>query len=138
MAKLLLVDDNPVNYDMLSRRLKKAGHKVVHAANGVQGIGVANRENPDAILMDLSMPVMNGWEASQQLKSSPQTRHIPIIAVTSHAMQGSEEKALTAGCDAFITKPIDFALLLATIDKVLNLKKSEPDGTRAASVGPLA
>jgi CheY-like chemotaxis protein len=111
MAKILVVDDNEMNLDMLSRRLQVRGHVVLRAMDGVQGIDLANRELPDLILMDMSMPQLNGWEATQQLREAPLTKDIPVVAVTSHNMKGDQEKALRAGCSAFVSKPVDFQKL---------------------------
>jgi len=120
MAKLLLIDDNEMNLDMLSRRLQSRGHTVICAVNGVQGIGVANRERPDLILMDLSMPHLNGWEATKQLREAPLTKKIPVVAVTSHNMKGDQEKALQVGCAAFVLKPVNFEKLEQVIKTLLS------------------
>lgn len=120
MARLLLIDDNEMNLDVLSRRLKLRGHEVVCATNGVQGIGMANRERPDLILMDMTMPQLNGWEATRQLHEAPLTKGIPIVAVTSHAMKGDQERALAAGCSAFVSKPVDFDKLESVIQRLLS------------------
>ena len=116
--KILLVEDNELNLDMLSRRLKRKGFTVLSAANGQEGIDVAISENPDIILMDLSLPVIDGWTAAGKLKADTTTKSIPIIALTAHAMKGDREKALEAGCDEYDTKPINFERLL---DKINNL-----------------
>ena len=108
MAKILLVEDNELNHDMLSRRLTRRGFEVVIAVDGAQGVALALAESPDLILMDMSLPVMDGWEAAQRLKAAPETQVIPIIALTAHAMAGDREKALAAGCDDYDTKPIEF------------------------------
>jgi len=113
--KILLVEDNELNRDMLSRRLKRKGFTVLSAKNGQEGIDVAISENPDIILMDLSLPVVDGWTAAKMLKSDNTTKSIPIIALTAHAMKGDREKALKAGCDDYDTKPIDFKRLLSKI-----------------------
>lgn len=119
MAKLLLIDDNEMNLDMLSRRLQMRGHVVICAVNGVQGIGVANRERPDLILMDMSMPHLDGWEATKQLREAPLTKSIPVVAVTSHNMRGDQDKAIQAGCSAFVSKPVNFEKLEQVIHALL-------------------
>ena len=116
--KILLVEDNELNRDMLTRRLKRKGFSVLCAQNGQEGIDVAKSENLDIILMDLSLPVVDGWTAAERLKADATTKSIPIIALTAHAMKGDREKALEAGCDDYDTKPIDFERLL---DKINNL-----------------
>ena len=116
--KILLVEDNELNRDMLSRRLKRKGFTVICAEDGQEAIDVAQSENPDIVLMDLSLPVVDGWTASKKLKANTATKSIPIIALTAHAMKGDREKALEAGCDDYDTKPIDFERLL---DKINNL-----------------
>ena len=116
--KILLVEDNEMNRDMLTRRLKRKGFTVICAENGQEGIDVSKSENPDIILMDLSLPVVDGWTAAERLKADATTRTIPIIALTAHAMKGDRERALEAGCDDYDTKPIDFERLL---DKITTL-----------------
>src|SRR4029077_15236125 len=123
MAKILLVEDNEMNRDMLSRRLERRGYTVVLALDGEQGVSLARSEKPDLILMDMSLPVMDGWEATRQLKSTPETKGIPIIALTAHAMASDEQKAREAGCDDFDTKPIELARLLDKITARLDGKK---------------
>ncbi len=115
MAKILLVEDNEMNRDMLSRRLKKKGFEVVLAFDGKQGVEMAGEQAPDIILLDMSLPVMDGWEAAQLLKNDDATKQIPVIALTAHAMAGDKEKALEAGCDDYDTKPIDLPRLLEKI-----------------------
>ncbi|WP_373525182.1 response regulator [Nostoc sp.] len=127
--KVLLVEDNEMNRDMLSRRLQRSGYEVVIAVDGVEGVSKAASENPDLVLMDMSLPVIDGWEATQQLKANPQTRNIPVIALTAHAMAGDHETALAAGCDDYDTKPIDLPRLLKKIKTLLEKAKS------AASAG---
>lgn len=117
--KILYVEDNEDNIDILKRRLARLGFNVVVATDGAQGIAMAAAEKPDLILMDLSLPVIDGWEATGRLKAAPDTRHIPIIALTSHAMVGEREKALSAGCDDFDTKPIELARLVVKIRALL-------------------
>ncbi len=115
MPKILLVEDNEMNRDMLSRRLKRRGYEIVIAIDGAVGVAMVDSEQPDLILMDMSLPVMDGWEASRKLKANPHTRSIPIIALTAHAMSGDREKALAAGCDDYDTKPIELSRLLEKI-----------------------
>ena len=124
MSKILLVEDNEMNSDMLSRRLQRKGHAVLIAMDGAQGIKLAQSENPDLILMDMSLPVLDGWEATQQLKASPETSGIPIIALTAHAMAGDREKCIEVGCDDYETKPVDFSRLLGKIQVLLENKVS--------------
>jgi len=119
VAKILLVEDNEMNQDMLSRRLQRKGYDVVIAVDGGQGVAMAQSEAPDLILMDMSLPVLDGWEATRQLKSAPSTRAIPVIALTAHAMSGDREKAFDAGCDDYDTKPIDLTRLLGKIQAML-------------------
>jgi CheY-like chemotaxis protein len=115
MAKILLVEDNELNRDMLSRRLARRDHEVVIAVDGQQGVEMAASEGPDLILMDMSLPVIDGWEATRRLKADDATRGIPIIALTAHAMAGDREKTLAAGCDDYDTKPIELTRLLEKI-----------------------
>ena len=119
MAKILLVEDNEMNRDMLSRRLLRRGYQVVIAIDGEQGVRLAQEEAPDLILMDLSLPVLDGWEATRQIKATPSTQAIPIIALTAHAMAGDREKAFDAGCDDYDTKPVEFPRLLGKIQTFL-------------------
>jgi CheY-like chemotaxis protein len=119
MAKLLLVEDNEMNRDMLSRRLERKGYQVIMAVDGQQGVNMAQSEKPDLILMDMSLPVIDGWTASRQLKAAPETSAIPIIALTAHAMAGDEQKARESGCDDYDTKPIDLPRLLGKIESHL-------------------
>ena len=119
MARILLVEDNDMNRDMLSRRLQRKGHEVLMAADGMQAILMAESEAPDLILLDMSLPVIDGWEAARRLKASPATARVPIVALTAHAMAGDREKALDAGCDDYDTKPVDFPQLTAKIDAIL-------------------
>jgi CheY-like chemotaxis protein len=122
MSKILLVEDNEMNRDMLTRRLERKGFEVVIAVDGQAGIDMAASSNPDIILMDLSLPVIDGWEATRQIKANPATQPIPVIALTAHAMAGDEQKALEAGCDNYDTKPIDLKRLLGKIDKLLGAR----------------
>ena len=119
MAKILLVEDNEMNRDMLARRLERRGYQVVIALDGDQGVRLAQEEAPDLILMDMSLPVLDGWEATRRLRALPATQAIPIIALTAHAMAGDREKAVEAGCDDFDTKPIDLDRLLKKIERLL-------------------
>jgi two-component system, cell cycle response regulator DivK len=119
MARLLLVEDNELNRDMLCRRLQRRGHEVLLAADGQQGLDLALAERPALILLDLSLPVVDGWEAARRLKAAPETRGTPILALTAHAMAGDRERVLAAGCDDYDTKPIDLPRLLAKIDALL-------------------
>ena len=119
MPKILLVEDNEMNRDMLSRRLVKRGFEVAIAVDGEQGLAMASSAAPALILMDMSLPGIDGWEATRRLKAAPETRAIPVIALTAHAMSGDREKAVAAGCDDFDTKPVDLPRLLAKIDALL-------------------
>jgi len=119
VSKILLVEDNEMNRDMLSRRLGRRGHQVVIAVDGEQGVEMARSIAPDLILMDMDLPVLDGWEATRQLKSAPETKAIPIIALTAHAMMGDREKAIDAGCDDYDTKPIEFSRLIEKIEAAL-------------------
>ncbi len=119
MAKILLVEDNEMNRDMLSRRLTRKGYEVVNAVDGEQGMAMARAEAPDLILMDMSLPVLDGWEATRQLKAAPETQAIPVIALTAHAMAGDREKAVEAGCDDYDIKPIEMPRLLEKIQRLL-------------------
>ena len=120
MAKILIVEDNELNRDMLSRRLMRKGFEIVMAEDGQKGVDMSISENPDLILMDLSLPVMDGWEATSTIKNSEETKKIPIIVLTAHAMAGDREKALDAGADEYDTKPIEFKRLLGKIKDFLN------------------
>lgn len=120
MPKLLLVEDNEMNRDMLSRRLTRKGYEVITAEDGQQGIDLAGTAAPDLILMDMSLPVVDGWEATRRIKAADGTKAIPVIALTAHAMLGSQEQALGAGCDDFDTKPVDLTRLLGKIEALLH------------------
>ncbi len=113
--KILYVEDTDDNIYVLKKRLMRAGHEVLIAMDGAQGVLMASSEKPDLILMDLSLPVLNGWDATRQLKASAETRHIPVIALTAHAMAGARETALEAGCDEFDTKPVELPRLMGKI-----------------------
>ena len=119
MPKILLVEDNEMNRDMLSRRLIKKGFEVVMAFDGKRGVEMALAEQPDLILMDMSLPELDGWEATRQIKANPTTQKVPVIALTAHAMSGDREKALAAGCDDYDTKPIELARLLEKMGALL-------------------
>lgn len=119
MTKILYVEDNEDNVFMLTRRLTKRGFEVVVAGNGEEGVARATEEQPGLIIMDLSLPVLDGWEATRQLKSNPATQHIPVIALSAHAMPGDAEKALAAGCDDYDTKPVEMKRLLSKISALL-------------------
>ena len=125
MAKILLVEDNEMNRDMLSRRLIRRGYEVVIAIDGEQGVAKVTSESPDLILMDMSLPVLDGWEATRRVKANEATRGIPVIALTAHAMAGDRDKALGAGADDFDTKPIELDRLLAKMEALLNRKTAE-------------
>ncbi len=131
MAKVLLVEDNEMNRDMLSRRLQRKGFEVIVAGDGQQGVAKASAESPDLILLDMSLPVMDGWEAARKIKGDPETRDIPIIALTAHAMAGDREKALVAGCDESDTKPVELPRLLGKINLFLGEDVPAPGRPRA-------
>jgi two-component system cell cycle response regulator DivK len=120
MPKILLVEDNEMNRDMLSRRLERKGYTVVMAMDGEIGVGMAHSEMPDLILMDMSLPVLDGWEATRRLKSQSATQNIPIIALTAHAMSSDRDKALESGCNDYDTKPVELPRLLAKIEALLS------------------
>ena len=120
MPKLLLVEDNEMNRDMLSRRLIRKGYEVVIAVDGAEGVFMAGQEAPDLILMDITLPVMNGWDATRALKNAEKTRGIPVIALTALAMVGDREQALEAGCDDYDTKPVELPRLIEKIEVLLN------------------
>jgi two-component system cell cycle response regulator DivK len=126
MAKILIVEDNEMNRDMLSRRLERRGHTTVIAIDGGAGVEKAHTDAPDIILMDMSLPVIDGWEASRRLKADPATAAIPIIALTAHAMVSDRDKALQAGCNDYDTKPVELPRLLAKIDALLTKPPSAP------------
>ena len=120
MTRILIVEDNEMNRDMLSRRLIRRGYEVVMAVNGEEGITAAKAEYPDLILMDMSLPVIDGWEATRRLKAEPNTRRIPVIGLTAHAMAGDKEKVIDAGCDDYDTKPVELPRLLQKIEALLH------------------
>lgn len=119
MSKILLVEDNEMNRDMLSRRLARRGYEILVAEDGSKGVDLAKSESPDLILMDMSLPIMDGWEATRQIKASPETSTIPVIALTAHAMSSDRDKALAAGCDEYDTKPVELSRLLEKIESFL-------------------
>ena len=119
MAKILIVEDNEMNRDMLSRRLIRRGYQIAMAIDGAQGIAAATTESPDLILMDMSLPIVDGWEATRRLKAAPLTQAIPIIGLTAHAMAGDREKVIEAGCDDYDTKPVELPRLLQKIEALL-------------------
>lgn len=127
MSKILLVEDNEMNRDMLSRRLMRRGYEVVLAVDGEDGLALAGSERPDLILMDMSLPILDGWEAARRLKSDPATAPIPIIALTAHAMSSDRDRALEAGCDDYDTKPVELPRLLEKIESLLVLSYSNRD-----------
>ena len=129
MTRILIVEDNEMNRDMLSRRLERKGYSVSMAVDGRAGVDKAVAEIPDLILMDMSLPVMDGWEATRQVKAHPGTRHIPVIALTAHAMAGDRDKTIEAGCDDYDTKPIDLLRLLSKIEAQMErVKAVQGDG----------
>jgi len=123
MAKVLLVEDNEMNRDMLSRRLIRRGFEVVFAVDGKQGVDLARSEKPDIILMDMSLPVMDGWQATRCVKSDDATRSVPVIGLTAHAMSGDREKAIEAGCDDYDTKPVEIDRLIGKMERLLGVAK---------------
>lgn len=125
MSKILLVEDNEMNRDMLSRRLIRRGYEVILAVDGESGLALAGTEAPNLILMDMSLPILDGWEAARRLKASPSTQHIPVIALTAHAMSSDRDKALDAGCDDYDTKPIELPRLLEKIAALLGTDTGE-------------
>ncbi len=129
MRRILVVEDNEQNRDVLSRRLMRHGYAVHLAQDGLEGLALAQRESPDAILLDLGLPEIDGWQCARRLKADEATRHIPIIALSAHAMVGDRQRALDAGCDEFDTKPIDFSGLLSTLERLLG------DASRETSDG---
>jgi two-component system cell cycle response regulator DivK len=124
MAKVLLVEDNEMNRDMLSRRLIRRGFQVVFAVDGQQGVDLAGSERPDIILMDMSLPAIDGWEATRRVKADNATRSVPVIGLTAHAMAGDREKAIEAGCDDYETKPVELDRLISKIERLLGAAKA--------------
>ena len=123
MTKVLVVEDNEMNRDMLSRRLTRRGFQVIFAVDGQQGVDLARSERPDIILMDMSLPVMDGWEATRRVKSDDATRAVPVIGLTAHAMAGDREKAIEAGCDDYDTKPVELERLIGKMERLLGAGK---------------
>jgi len=123
MTKVLLVEDNEMNRDMLSRRLIRRGYQVVFATDGQQGIDLARSERPDVILMDMSLPGIDGWQATRRLKADDATRSVPVIGLTAHAMSGDREKAIEAGCDDYDTKPVELDRLIGKIERLIGAAK---------------
>lgn len=121
MPTILLVEDNEMNLDMLTRRLERRGYEVIVAVDGVQGVEFSKSKHPDLILMDMSLPVLDGWEATRRIKGDSETRPIPIIALTAHAIAGDRERCLAAGCDEYESKPVKFPRLLEKIERILNI-----------------
>lgn len=124
MTRVLIVEDNELSLDMLSRRMRRKGYVIITAMDGAQAISMAQSERPDLILMDMRLPVLDGWQATRQIKATPATSHILIIALTAQAMAGDREKAMEAGCDEYETKPVDLPRLLNKIDALLDRKDS--------------
>ena len=125
MTTILIVEDNELNRDMLTRRLVRKGFEVLQATNGEEGVRVARERNPDLVLMDMSLPVMDGWQASRVLKSYASTAHLPVIALTAHVMPGDAEKAMFAGCEDYDTKPVDLVRLIGKIERLLQTIRSK-------------
>jgi CheY-like chemotaxis protein len=121
MSKILVVEDNEINRDMVVRRLQRRGFTIVSAVDGQQGIDMTRSEKPDLILMDMSLPVVDGWEATRQIKSDPDIKHIPIIGLTAHAMVGDRDKAIQAGCNDYATKPVEFEKLVGLINRLIGV-----------------
>lgn len=129
MPKILLVEDNEMNRDMLSRRLERKGYTVVMAIDGESGVMMAQGERPDLILMDMSLPILDGWEATRRLKSEEATQNIPVVALTAHAMSSDRDKAFESGCDDYDTKPVELPRLLAKIEALLNSSPQDQGDT---------
>ena len=125
MAKILVVEDNEMNRDMLTRRLQRRGYEVIIALDGAEGLAMAQSESPALVLMDISLPVLDGWEATRRLKMAPETKSIPVIALTAHAMSGDRERCIEAGCDDFDTKPVEIARLVGKIEALLQRSKMQ-------------
>lgn len=124
MTRVLLVEDNEMNRDMLSRRLTRRGFEVIFAVNGQEGVDLARSERPDIILMDMSLPVLDGWEATRRVKADTATRSVPVIGLTAHAMSGDRERAIEAGCDDYDTKPVELDRLIGKIERLISAAKS--------------
>ncbi|HVS02390.1 MAG TPA: response regulator [Thermoanaerobaculia bacterium] len=135
MPRLLLVEDNEMNRDMLSRRLSRKGFDIAVAVDGAKGVELARTSSPDLILMDMSLPVLDGWDATRLLKADPETMRIPVIALTAHAMSDDRQKALDAGCDDYDTKPVELPRLLAKIERLLGMAKEASSAEEAVPTG---
>ncbi len=122
MAKILVVEDNDINRDMMVRRLRRRGYTIITAVDGQQGIDLTHSENPDLVLMDMSLPIVDGWDATRQIKNDPNVSRIPVVGLTAHAMVGDRDKALKAGCDEYATKPVEFEKLIEMINRLINTK----------------
>ncbi|MEO7501475.1 MAG: response regulator [Gemmatimonadaceae bacterium] len=133
MPRILLVEDNEMNRDMLSRRLQRRGYEVIIAVDGQEGLAMAQSESPDLILMDMSLPLIDGWEATRTLKGAVETKDIPVIALTAHAMSTDRDKALEAGCDDYDTKPIDLSRLLGKIEALIPRQNETASGGGTSS-----
>jgi two-component system cell cycle response regulator DivK len=133
MPRILLVEDNEMNRDMLSRRLQRRGYEVIIAVDGQQGLAMAQAELPDLILMDMSLPLIDGWEATRTLKGAVETSHIPVIALTAHAMSTDRDKAIEAGCDDYDTKPIEMSRLLGKIEALIPPQNEKASGGGTSS-----
>ncbi len=134
MPRILLVEDNEMNRDMLSRRLQRRGYEVLLAVDGPSGVEMAQSQSPDLVLMDMSLPVLDGWEVTRRLKANPATRSIPVIALTAHAMSSDHDKALEAGCDDYDTKPVELPRLLGKIEALLGTRGEEIAGSDKAAL----
>jgi len=135
MPKILIVEDNEMNRDMLSRRLARRGYQIAMAVDGEAGIAAAKSENPDLILMDMSLPVVDGWEATRRLKAEPLTRAIPVIGLTAHAMAGDRDKVIAAGCDDYDTKPVELTRLIEKIEALLARPHPDPPPRAGEGMG---
>ncbi|HZN66670.1 MAG TPA: response regulator [Tepidisphaeraceae bacterium] len=136
MSKILIVEDNEDNWQILSRRLRRRGYDVVVARNGKQGMDMAKTEKPDLILMDMNLPLVDGWEATRLLKKSNKTRHVPVVALTAHAMSGDRDKCIEAGCDDYHTKPVELTRLLEQIEALLAKRVEDLRAAQRAATGP--
>ena len=121
MAKILLVEDNEINRDMMVRRLQRRGYTIVTAVDGQQGVDMTHSEKPDLVLMDMSLPVLNGWDATRQIKGDPDVKNVPVVGLTAHAMVGDRDQALQAGCDDYATKPVEFEKLIELINRLIKV-----------------
>jgi two-component system, cell cycle response regulator DivK len=121
MAKILVVEDNEINRDMMVRRLQRRGYTIVTAVDGQQGVDMTHSEKPDLVLMDMSLPVLNGWDATRQIKGDPDVKNVPVVGLTAHAMVGDRDQALQAGCDDYATKPVEFEKLIELINRLIKV-----------------